>query len=266
MSYAARRFSDETSPESQLRGTIVTTPSLSQTARFVNSAARSTGSAPNQPAYPLAEAARFVRVAPATLRTWVFGRSYVTKSGLRKFTPLIRPADARRHVLSFNNLVEAHVLRSLRTMHGTPLPQIRKAISYAERELEVERLLLSRELSTNGGDLFLDYYGQLINLSKSGQLAMKRLLAAHLRRVEWDSSNLPRRLFPFTRADDGADERLIVIDPQVGFGRPIIQRLGIATRVVVERLDAGESLDEIVQDYGMTEDEATGALLYEQAA
>ena len=81
-------------------------------------------------------------------------------------------------MLSFWNLIEAHVLRALRTEHGVSVKDVRKALQYAERELRIDRLLLRRELCSHAGQLFLDRYGELISLSTSGQLAMKRLLDA----------------------------------------------------------------------------------------
>lgn len=220
----------------------------------------------DRPAYPLTEAARYVRVAPATLRSWVFGRPYPTATGRRHWHPLITLADHRGGLLSFNNLVEAHVLRSLRTSHGTPVPQIRTALSYATNELGIERVLLSRQLSTNAGELFLNHLGLLINLSRSGQLAMRQLLESHLRRVEWDAADLPRRLFPFVRPEDGVGLRLITIDPAIGFGRPVISRLGVATQVVVDRIDAGEAPADVAADYGLERAEVDEAIFYERAA
>ncbi len=90
--------------------------------------------------------------------------------------------------LSFSNLIEAHVLRSLRTEHGVPLGDVRQALAYAQRELKIDQLLLREELRTAGGELFLDRYGELMNLSASGQLAMRKVFEAHLTRVEWGSS------------------------------------------------------------------------------
>lgn len=227
---------------------------------------RSTLSAPDRPAYPLAEAARYVRVAPATMRAWVVGRSATSTSGTRRSQPLIRAADARSHVLSFNNVVEAHVLRSLRTTHGMALPEIRKAIHFAESELQIARLLLSVELKASAGELFIERYGSLINLTKSGQLAMRSALDAYLRRVEWDANDLPHRLFPFAVVDEHPDARPIVIDPSIGFGRPILASAGIATRILVERIDAGESADDLAADYGITTADVKEAVFYEQAA
>ncbi len=218
-----------------------------------------------QPAYPLFEAARYARVAPATLRTWVLGRDYRTASGSRHWPRLIVPADARNCVLSFNNLVEAHVLRALRTIHGSEVRQIRSALTYAAKELKIERLLLSEELHTHGGDIFIEKLGALIDLSHSGQLALRQVLEKHLQRVERDSSGFPIKLFPFV-ADDGTAERVIAIDPAVGFGRPIVASKAIATQTIVDRIDAGESPAALADDYGLTVGEITEAVVYERAA
>lgn len=218
------------------------------------------------PAYTVTEAAGYVHLAPATLRSWVLGRGYATSAGARTFHPLIKAADRTRGLLSFNNLVEAHVLRALRTTHGTAIPQIRKALQYAERELGVDRLLLSRELCTDSVDLFLERYGQLINLSRSGQLAMKVMLELHLSRIERDDSAFPLRLYPFVHGDTVDAPRHITIDPAIGFGRPIIRRRGISTQVIVDRIDAGESVEALAEDYDLDPQEVQEAVVYERAA
>jgi uncharacterized protein (DUF433 family) len=218
------------------------------------------------PAYPMAEAAAYVRVAPATLRSWLIGRPYETSKGVRHSQPLIRPADRKLRLLSFNNLVEAHVLRALRTTHGTPIPAIRKALSYCESSLGVDRLLLSPELRTDKRDLFLDRYGELINLSRSGQLAIRAVLDTYLSRIEWDSSSFPMRLYPFVRTESVDAPHHIAIDPDVGFGRPILRRRGVSTRAIVDRIDAGETVEALAEDYGLDPSEVEEAIVYERAA
>ncbi|MDP1603036.1 MAG: hypothetical protein Q8M03_07195, partial [Legionella sp.] len=134
----------------------------------------------NQAAYGLAEAARYLKVPAPTLRSWVAGRAYPKASGaIGHFQPLIHPPQKQPPVLSFWNLIEAHVLRSLRTDHGVSLKDMRLALEYAERKLEIDRLLLRRELRTDAGRVFLDRYGELIELSASGQLAMRKLFEEH---------------------------------------------------------------------------------------
>ena len=218
------------------------------------------------PAYGLTEAARYVKLAPATLRSWVRGRSYETTRGTEFFEPLITLPEGDSSNLSFWNLVEAHVLRALRTDHGVSIKAVRDALDYSETELGIERLLLNRALSTSAGEVFLDRYGELINLSRSGQLAMRAVLADHLRRVEWDTRGLPIKLFPFLRVDSGGAEPAILIDPTVSFGRPIIAESGISTAAIAGRVDAGEDPAEIAEDYGLSSEQVEEALIYERAA
>lgn len=220
----------------------------------------------HRPAYTMAEAARYASVPVATLRTWVVGRPYPTSRGSEYFDPLITPAQASPAVLSFANVVEAHVLRALRTEHGVAIQKVRESIAYAEEKLGVSRLLLRRELSTHGGELFLDRYGALIGLSASGQLAMRQVLDEHLARIEWGSHALPMALTPFITALPSRRSEGIVISPSVAFGRPVVRSRGVSTRTIIERLDAGESESEIARDYGITEGEVQLAAVYERAA
>ena len=209
---------------------------------------------------------RAVKLAPATLRSWVAGRRYPTALGDGHFHPLIRPASRQAPLLSFWNLIEAHVLRSLRTEHGVPVQALRQALAYAKKHLRVQRLLLRKELCTNAGQVFLDRYGRLINLSASGQLAMRRVFEAHLKRVEWDEWMFPVRLYPFVSTDTPTQDRPIAIDPNISFGRPVVLRMGIATAAIAGRIDAGEVVEDIAEDYELSPDEVEQAVLYERVA
>lgn len=217
-------------------------------------------------AYSLAEAARYLRLPAATLRSWVLGREYPTAEGGGEFPPLIRPASKRPPLLSFPNLVEAHVLRSLRTQHGVPVKALRDALAYAQKTLGIDRLLLRPELRATAGKVFLDRYGELIDLSASGQLAMRQLFNEHLKRIEWDKSKSPVRLYPFLSVVSTSGERPIVINPHIAFGRPVVERRGVSTSAIAERIDAGESVEDVANDYDLGQAEIEQAILYERAA
>ena len=219
-----------------------------------------------QPAYTLAEASRYLKVAPATLRSWVVGRPYPKSTGTAHSSPLIRPASNPPPVLSFWNLIEGHVLRSLRTEHGVSMDALRRAIRYAQHELNIDRLLLSPELRTDAGKLLLERYGELIELSASGQIAMRRMFNEHLARVQWDEWKFPVRLYPFTSSEVTTVARPISIDAHVAFGRPVLVAKGVTTGAIAERIDAGESPEELSADYDLTVGEIEEAVLYERAA
>ena len=158
------------------------------------------------------------------------------------------------------------MLRSFRIEHGVSVRTLRSALRYAEKELGIDRLLLRPELRASPGKVFLDRYGELIELSASGQLAMRRLLEEHLKRIEWDSTRFPMRLYPFLTAAGPSDDRPIAIDPRIAFGRPVVARRGISTSAIAERLDAGETVDDIASDYELCRTEIERAVVYERAA
>lgn len=219
----------------------------------------------HQGAYSLAEAARYLKLPQATLRAWTVGRDYPVAKGQGRFAALIQPAQGKPPLLSFFNLIEAHVLRAFRTEHGVSIKALRDSIAFAERKLGIDRLLLSEDLRTHGGRVLLDHYGELIDLAASGQIAIRSALDDHLARVDWDAWKFPVRLYPYpTAALDG--RRPIAIDANVAFGRPVLVARGVSTHAIAERLDAGESVDALAADYDLTRADIEQAALYERAA
>jgi uncharacterized protein (DUF433 family) len=221
------------------------------------------------PRYNLPEAAALLDIPNSTIDSWVRGRSYVA-SGQKKFwEPLIfrpLPDDPR---LSFSNLVEAHVLRSLRTGHSVDMVKIRIALDYAEEKAEIKRLLLSDRLMTAAGEIFIEHLGQLLNIGRGGQVAMRDVLGAYLQRIDRDNIGNPARLFPFTRPSDlkkpSPDApRTVVIDPSIAFGRPVAMKKAIRTATIAERFNLGESVSSLAEDYEMTVPEVEEALRYER--
>jgi len=210
--------------------------------------------------YGITEVAHYLRIPQATLRSWVLGRFYPTQAGRKRFSPIIELPDKSRPLLSFMNLVEAHILEAIRREHEIPLPKIRTAINFLKREFPSRHPLADQKFQTDGLDLFIQKYGHLINISQDGQLAMRSMLEAHLRRIERDPAGSPVRLYPFTRMRQLDEPKVVVIDPHISFGRPVLVGTGIATVVIAERYKAGESVDELADDYGRLREEIEEAI------
>lgn len=217
-------------------------------------------------AYGITEAAHYLALPSATLRDWVRGRSYATAGGPQVSEPLILLPHVEEPLLSFTNLVEAHVLKAIRRHHGVPMQQVRPALTYLESTLGVAHPLAHRQLLTDGVNLFTEHFGDLVNLSKSGQLAVREVLEAHLRRIEHDSAGLALRLFPFSRGEDLEAPRIVVVDPRISFGRPVIAGTAVRTDVIASRLKAGESVQNLAEDYGVEVAQVEEAIRYELAA
>ena len=220
----------------------------------------------DQPWYTYPEVARATEIPVSTLRAWTVGQRYRRKEGRGFFRPVIdRPSDADPR-LSFTNLIEAHVLRALRTVHEVQLAYIREALEVAEEEFGIERLLISPQLRTSAGQLFLDRYTELLELSKGKQLVMREVLGEYVERVRFDETRMPIEFHPFSRMPSKTTRDLISLSPYVAFGRAVIRRLGVSTQAVVQRLEAGEPVDEVMQDYELSPQEVQEAILYEAAA
>ncbi len=221
-----------------------------------------------QPSYGISEAARYLRVPPSTLSAWVRGQDYVTGRGdAKQFKPVIEIPQPREPLLSFVNLVEAHVLNALRRQHRVALPKVRAALEYVRDRLGLEHPLANARFQTDGVDVFVQHFGALISVSERGQVAMSAVISAHLQRVEHDASGLATRLYPFVRSGENRpdDPRIIVIDPWLAFGRPAIAAQGVATDIVAERYRAGERMDSLADDYGCGREEIEEAVRCEFA-
>jgi uncharacterized protein (DUF433 family) len=219
------------------------------------------------PAYGIDEAAVYLQIPRATLRSWVVGRNYPVKGGERAFRPLILPAaEEGGRLLSFFNLVEAHVLAAIRRVHRVDLRAVRNAIDFLDRRYGTSHPLADQSFVTDGKDLFVQELGRLIAASASGQLAMRQVLDAHLQRIDRDALGGAERLYLFTRAGSPAGDppRTVVVDPRVAFGRPVLAGTGIPTSVIAERFKAGESVEELAEDYGRSASEIEEALRCEQ--
>lgn len=221
-----------------------------------------------KPRYGATEAARYIGggMKPATLRTWVAGRSYIAGGRERESPPLIQlpEPESRPVLLSFTNLVEAHVLNALRRVHGVQMHSVRAAIETAADELGVERLLIRRDLQTNGKGIFIRHLGQLIDLSRRCQIVIEDVIEESLQAVAYGPDEIASRLFP--RVPSHLGDRVIAIDPLFSSGRPFVVRRRVSVEVLVDRLNEGEPLREVARDYDLVETEVRAALHYADAA
>lgn len=222
------------------------------------------------PSYSVAEAAHYLRMPAATLRGWVAGRFYPVSGERRRSKPLIRLDDPQRHCLSFINLAEAHVLAAIRRRHGVKLPNVRRALDFVQRRFRIDRPLVDEAFQTNGLDLFVERYGEMINVSREGQQALKEIISVYLQRIERDTAGLPIKLYPFTRGTGSGtlpsfNPRIVVMTPMVSFGRPVIAGTGIPVADIFERYKAGDSVDDLARDFRLKTDDVEEAIRCEAA-
>lgn len=219
------------------------------------------GKSPRElPLYSIREAARVVRVHPATLRTWALGRSYKTSSGHKRWSPLIQAADPKAGMLSFANLVEVHVLSALRDKR-VRVERIRSASHFIQDKMGTAHPLADVDTHTDCVDIYVQYLGKLTNVS-STQMDLRPLVERYVERIERDEKGLASRLFPITR-DDGSNLRGVLIDPSVRFGRPVLASTNLETQVVADRFFAGDSTAVLAEDFGIEKAQIEEAIRFE---
>lgn len=217
------------------------------------------------PAYTIGEAAQYLRLPKGTLSSWALGRTYPTRSGTARALPPLVIAGKNPAMLSFTNLVEAHILAAITRVHEIPLQRARRAMRYLQRRFESAHPLIDQTLYTDRRDLFIRDEESLISVTREGQVAIDGVLDTFLSRIEWDEDGLAARLFPFTARLEGEAPRAVVIDPRVAFGKPVLAGTSIATLVVAERFKGGESVAALAEDYGREPAEIQEAIRCELA-
>ena len=184
-----------------------------------------------------ADAARWARTSPQTVRRWLAGYTFRSTSGER-WSPPVTSRGRNAPLLTFEELIEVAAVAAARRS-GVSMPRIRSAVDYARSELQIERPLLSERFRTDGRDLF---DSSVTNFSRFGQLAWP-FIEEVLEDVDYGKDLLAARWWPAGRS------KLVLVDPLVNFGRPIIAHLGVRTETLVDRFVAGLSLQDVADEY-----------------
>lgn len=210
-----------------------------------------------EPAYPLAVAARVLGTKPSTLRDWFHGRSYSTKTGKQRAAPVVAATQKAGVPLSFIDLVEAHMLLAIRRGYGIPLKRLREAMQYLRQDGGDLLFLAHRDFKHDRQHLYLDRDDYLLSLSERGQHVEPRLIRDGLKQIVYGEDGYADRFFPLL---NGQEQKTIMLAPGIGFGRPVLAKLGVSVDAIAARFRAGEHLPDLAEDYGATLEDIEDAL------
>lgn len=205
------------------------------------------------PAYTLAEAARYVGVSENTLRMWFRGRPpRSSKKGefLRAAVKPILPTEAGpREPLSFLDVIEAHVLFSLRKSYKFPMGKVKTAMEYLETLGGDLMVLARKDFFHDHGNIYLGQDQNLLSLTERGQIADKTILANGLHQITYGRDGYADEFFPNFR---NVQQRTFVINPSVNYGYISIVKHGIGADALAARYQAGEKPIDIAEDCGIS--------------
>ncbi len=208
------------------------------------------------PIYNMGEAARYTRIPYQTLRYWTKGRASVK--------PLIPLASKNPPLLSFKNLMECHMLSGMRIKLQTR--KIRIALDNLTKLHPSLHPLLEWQFETNRKNLFLrEHEEELVNLNKPEQRIFTQIFELNMERIEKNEKGM-YVFFPFVEKRSRFEPKIIMMNPAISFGRPVIAGTGIPTAVIASRFHARESISDLAKEYGRTEEEVEEAVRWETRA
>ncbi len=205
----------------------------------------------NSTQYGYREASKALQIPASTLRAWTRGQE--------GFEPVFRPAG--NGGLSYFNLIEAQVLRAIRMVGKIKMSCVREALNVGLEDHGIERLLIHRDFRFGRSGLFIEKYSQLVRLTRSKQMIFALILNEHLSRVEYDGEGFPKLFYP--NLAKYSEKKYIRINPFVSFGRATVKTKPISTQAIVSRIDAGEDLIFVAEDYEIKREEVEAAIYYE---
>lgn len=220
--------------------------------------------------YGIGEAAGYLAVPPSTLTTWAYGYERRRGAGARAFRaePVItavRPARRNDPAVPFIGLAEAYVLAAFRNV-GVPMQRIRPAVDALSRELGLEHALASKRLYTDGAEVLYDYAQHAADtpegesarelvVVRNNQRVFSEVVDLYLRRVDFAPDGYARMIrLPQYRIAE------VTVDPDHAFGRPRFARGGASVDDVIDLFRAGEPVDTVAGEFGLSRGEVEDAI------
>ncbi len=207
------------------------------------------------PAYSTAAVARYTGASPQTISSWYFrdGGLGPALGGRERGSPL-----------NYMQLIEVAFVQTFRET-GVSLQRLRRARQYVAQVFEAEYPFATYRFKTEGHRVYMDLHDEepelhdelLVAADEHGQTAWAPAIAERFIQFEY-IDDLAIRWRPAPALPD------VIIDARLAFGAPTVG--GVPTWALRGRAEAGETLHEIAQDFGVAPELVEQALDFERAA
>jgi len=203
------------------------------------------------PAYQVQDAAQYAEITTQTIRNWQrAGRSGAAIASRES-----------RESLSYLQLQELAIVSTMRKQ-GIVLEKIRLAREYLSSKFKLEFPFSDKRVKTDGQDILLEFKEQLggkavrlLIANKGGQYVWREIIGERFNEFEYEK-NLA------VRWNVGGTSTGIIIDPRISFGAPSVR--GVPTWALGGRFNAGETIEDIAEDFVISTSDVRKALKFEE--
>jgi uncharacterized protein (DUF433 family) len=169
--------------------------------------------------------------------------------------PLVHSVRAERQgwpSVPFVGIIEAYVLRALRRI-GLSMSKIGAATAEVREMFDTEYGLATRRIATDGIDVFVHYLesDEVVRVGDR-QMPIRRVIDDYLQYIAWDDDDFAKRL---TLKQYDPHIARVVIDPQFGWGSPVVEPAQVTVEAIVGLWKAGETPDVVADNYGLTREQ-----------
>lgn len=217
--------------------------------------------------YPLHQAARLVGAEPRAVRRWLkgYGRKY--RGERVRSEPLwhtqLEGEDLPDDVIGFRDLLELRMVAAF-VRHGVDLKVIRATVDAATQNFGTSYPLTNQKFLTDGKRIFLDAIEQATGEPRMIDVLKKQFVFADIIKpslyagIEYGSDGACR-WYPELR------RKVIVLDPSLQFGTPVVAEAGIPTDTIhASYLAEGGDKAMVARVFNITPKMVVAAVMFEE--
>ncbi|HTW11303.1 MAG TPA: DUF433 domain-containing protein [Solirubrobacteraceae bacterium] len=218
-----------------------------------------------RPVYSLPQVDRVLGLHAGTARRWIDGYD---RSG-KHYEPVVREETTGDEAVTWGEFVETRLLSEYRDA-GVPMVHMRPAVIALREELQTQYPLASARtwLDVQGQELVrkvqekvgLEQRLALVVVRTGQQVMWSNEADAFSRSIEWTEHTVNGQVERLRADVDFPD---VVLDPLRGFGEPVIRGRNVATEILGELYNAGETVQGLAETYELDPALVDEAVRYE---
>ena len=166
--------------------------------------------------------------------------------------------SSRDRVITFADLVRLRMIALFRS-RGITYRAILQAEDYVRRLRRIPQPFLTAEMWTARSDVFIQFSGNIIAVSRYGQNAFEELMFEFLAPANhgllFASGGKPVQWRPFPA---------VLIDPEIQFGAACVEGTRVETRSLWSLNQAGDSMETLAEAFQLRKEQVANAIAWEK--